>query len=215
MPYITNAKKDGDWVKLGKQFVDTVALESSSLGLTPAQVTGLSTTFDNFDTAYTDLETQKATLESAVSVKDSTKASFEALVRRYAKQFRGNVTVPDALLELLNVAPHTVKPSNTSPTQPLSLVADTNQVDQVFLSWNRNGNIQGTTFWIQAKTGAATVWTTVDTTTKSKITLNGYPAGTAAWFRVIAVRRGLHSAPTPPESIYSDGDESSNLSIAA
>ncbi|MCE9557432.1 MAG: fibronectin type III domain-containing protein [Armatimonadetes bacterium] len=215
MPYITNAKKDGDWVKLGKQFVDTVALESSSLGLTPAQVTGLSTTFDNFDTAYTDLETQKATLESAVSVKDSTKASFEALVRRYAKQFRGNVTVPDALLELLNVAPHTVKPSNTSPTQPLALVVTTNSVGQVFLKWNRNGNRSGTTFWIQTKSSANGPWVMVNTTTTSKFTLENYPAGTAAWFRVVAVRRNLHSAPSDFVTIYSAEDESSNLSIAA
>jgi hypothetical protein len=87
-------------------------------------------------------------------------------------------------------------------------------VGQVFLKFKRNGNIGGTTFWIQAKTADGEDWVTVETTSTSKITLENYAVGQPAWFRVVAVRRGLKSAPSDTVTIYSNG-EGTSLTLAA
>jgi len=214
MPYITQINKDSEWIAMGKTFIDNAAANSSVLGLTAAQVTGLTASFDLFDTSFSELEAQKAALESAVVNKDKNRDSFETLVRRYSKQFRGNNAIPDATLALLNVAPHSTPRSQTSPTQPLALVATTNSVGQVFLTFKRNGNISGTTFWIQSKSSEGDDWATIETTTRSKITIDNFAPGSPAWFRVVAVRRGIRSAPSNSATIYNNGEERS-LAIAA
>jgi alpha-mannosidase len=212
--YITEVSKDGELEKLGENFVAICVAEASTLGLTSAQVTGLQATFDMFDTSLTNLETKIQEKESATTDKDQKRDAFRTLVRAYAKRFRANTAIPDALLSQLAVAPHKVKGTKSAPTQPLSLLANPDAAGTVFLSWEKNGNISGTTYQIESQEPGDTSWTIIGTTTRAKFTFTGNPVGNEMSFRVIAIRRGINSLPSLPVTIFASG-ESATLQVAA
>jgi hypothetical protein len=93
MSNIIEASKDSEWVSLGKNFVEVATANASTLGLTAAQVSGLTATYDGFDSNMQNAEAKIAEKEAAIAAKDTSLANFETLVRRYAKQWRGSPSV--------------------------------------------------------------------------------------------------------------------------
>lgn len=211
MSNILDAAKESSWISLGKNLVETAAANSSSLGLTAAQVTGLENTYALFVDSTANAEAKTAEKESAVKQKEVSFAAFESLVRRYAKQWRANTSVSDSLLSQLQLAPRNTPRTFTNPNQPLALLATANSVGEITLKWKRNGNLQGTTFVIEHQT-SPTSWNVIGTTTKTRFSFM-HSLGVEATYRIIAVRRNIQSTPSFPVTIFDDGE--TVLSIAA
>lgn len=213
MPYITEIDADGDLSTALANFNTVCIANTAALGLTPAnllEIAGASTTFT---TDLNALVAAKATAKSAAALKDTQKKSSKATVSKYAKMFRANVAVTDALLAQLQLPAHKTPGTKTPPTTPTMLVANADGTGLVSLSWNRMGNIAGTVFLIEYRTSPTSDWAVVNTTTRVRFSVQATPGSYIA-FRVSAQRNGQTSAASTPVVLW-DSSAPQALQIAA
>ena len=213
MPWITDIRADEPFdVALGTFNTNCIAYQDE-LGLSApdlAEIAGAATAFHTNVTAVSDA---KADLANSVTAKDTQKTASKNVVSKWAKTFRANANIPDAILAALLLPPHETPGSETTPTVPLELTATANGNGDILLKWNRNGNIQGTTFQIEYRNSPSAAWVLLDTTTKRTFNTSWNPGQYVA-YRVRAVRRGVGSNWTAPEVLW-DTEEGVQLSIAA
>jgi hypothetical protein len=200
--YITELTRDSDIERQGENFVAVCVAEAGTLGLTNAQVSALQATQNLFSSAMTILEEKIREKESATAAKDQIRDAYHAMLREYARQFRANNSIPDALLSQLSVAPHKVKGTRSVPAQPLRLIANPDVAGNVFLMWDKNDNNSRTIYQIESNSTQDKEWRIVGTTNRGKFTVNGNGIGRQATFRVIAIRRGIPSLPSMPVTIF-------------
>lgn len=211
--FITEIEKDTELSLALAQFSARAAVNAVPLGLNPGNLTEISTAATGFATSLTTLTTAKAAATAAKEAKDAQKAASKAVVSKWAKVFRANVGVSDAILAELLLPPHSNPGSETTPTTPYDLTATANGNGDIQLRWNRAGNIQTTTFQIEFRTSAAAPWTILDSTTRRSYFTSWNPGQYVA-FRVRAVRRGVGSSWSTPVILW-DTEESAQLQLAA
>ncbi len=85
---------------------------------------------------------------------------------------------------------------------PTRLVATGDASGTNRLTWERNGNPQGTQFVVEAKIGKADAWTLVDVVNATRYSHLGLAPGTPIRYRVRARRRGVASEPSNEASVY-------------
>ena len=71
------------------------------------------------------------------------------------------------------------------------------------LTWKPGGNKYHVVYVIEPSDADLANWTTVHSTTKTKVTLTNFPPGRAKWFRAHATKNDLSSTESFPASIYS------------
>jgi hypothetical protein len=107
------------------------------------------------------------------------------------------------MLSAIGLDPRSTTRTRRLPIVPTGFAAVPAVDGTVKLTWNRNGNVSGTSFLIEQKVG--TTWTFISSTTSTKITLSGYTPGTTSTFRVIATRLQMSSPASNEFTIYPNG----------
>lgn len=215
MPWITEIVADGQLNGALTNFASVCEANAAPLGLTGPMVAEIEDAAVNFSAELTASTAAKAAQAAAVQAKNTQKAASKAIVSKYAKIFRANNTVSDELLAQLMLPPHSTPGSESSPTTPLNLVASANGDGVTNLRWNRNGNIQGTTFQIEKRTSPTGGWSIHDTTTRRTFVTLSTPGEYVA-YRVRATRNGQSSAASTPVVLWDgSGSEAQTLEIAA
>lgn len=206
MPYITEIRAEGDFSIALQNFAVVCDANKVALGLTVPDLAEIAGATTGFVTSLTTLATAKSAAESAREAKDIQMAAAKAMVAKWAKTFRANPAVSDAILVDLTVAPHSTPAVKTPATQPLDLVASADGDGNIRLQWKRNGNIQGTQFVVEYRASSADAWAQLGTCTKRTFDTAWTP-GTYIAFRVIAVRRGIASPASTPFVLWDSGSE--------
>ena len=213
MPYITEKRPEGDYVVALANFASACNLNAEDLDLTPAQVTAIQAASTAATAALTAVEDARNQYTSAVTAKNAAFESARNLVSQYAKTFRADSTISDALLAELNVAPHYVPGVKTAPNPATEFYGVSNGLGDIRLSWNRNGNIQGTTFIIESRAGTSEPWQQIWVTTRSYFDTTWAP-GSYVSYRIRASRNDVESIASTPIILW-DGETVGELQIAA
>lgn len=211
--YITETKADAALTIALKTFVTGCTANATELGLSAGDLTEISGARTLFLAALEAQAQAIAAAKAATAAKEAQKEATRAIVAKWAKAFRADESVTNAVLAAILVAPHATPGSKTPPTIPLDLTGNADGSGNVKLVWKRNGNIQGTTFVIEHRSSPTGIWMLTGTTTKASFTTNWTP-GSYVEYRVTASRHGVTSAPSVPEVLWASGT-SSFLSVAA
>lgn len=202
--YITETVNDLALKSAFNAFSSTCATEAAALGLSPAEAAELAAAAAQFDSDVLDVVAAKANLNSKVQMKDEQKAASRSMISRYAKRFRANESISDALLTRLQLATHETPGTHTKPTSPMSLQATSDGQGNIRLSWNRNGNRQTTVFQIEVRYSPSDPWTMLGVTTQAKFRLRATP-GSYISFRVFAHRNSFVSPAGTPVTLWHEG----------
>lgn len=161
------------------------------LGLTPAQLAEITDANTNFTTTLDAADTAKAASKAAVAVKDVAKGDVSDLLARWSKTFEANPSIPLDVKRQLGI-PDPKDPSKTTPKTPTALSAIGFSDGRTKLKWNKNGNIAGTRYFIEAKVGTGD-YELIDVVTASNYTRYDAPVGVETSYRVQAKRRDQES----------------------
>lgn len=145
-------------------------------------------------------EAKEAANQAGIDKNDEIKTA-KGIVSTYAKTFRADPTISDALLGLLMLAPHNPPKTSTPPAQPGQCNAKGDLQGFVYLKWGRGGNGSGTIFTIEYRLQPSGPWTVLGTTLKSTFAYQATP-GEFVQFRVVAQRKGQSSPPSLPATLW-------------
>jgi len=203
--YITEINKLGDLNVALQSFSTTCAANAVALGgLTPAQLTEISGMATNFTSSLNSYATAKAAADLALSNRNAQVKTSKATLSKWAKTFRANPTITDALLDQLDLPHHKTPGSKTPPVTPGNLIASSDVQGLVSLKWKRNGNTSTTVFTIETQTALDGDWSIAGSTTKTKFDYQAV-LGNYIAFRVFASRDGQNSQPTVPVTLWANG----------
>lgn len=211
--YITDAMPDAEFSTDLANFATVAAANAPALGLQPADISEIQNASTNFTTELNDWTAAKASADNAKTVKNTQRTVSRAVVSKWAKIFRAKVSVSDALLGQLQLAPHNPPASKTPPAQPFDLVANSDGNGNIVLRWNRAGNIQGTQFIIEYRAAANQAWAVLTSTTRASFATTWSP-GQYVGYRVIAKRNDQTSPACTPVVLW-DGEGLAPLMLAA
>lgn len=211
--YITDIEADGNLNTALQNFHTVCAANATALGLGLPDLTAILNATTNFTNDLNAVVAAKAASKAAASAKDAQKKASKAVVSQWAKTFRANVTVSDALLAQLMLPPHKTPGTKSAPTTPTALVASADGLGNVYMSWNRGANRNGTVFLIEFRTSPTADWAVLNSTTKVKFSVQATPGSYIA-FRVSAQRNSQTSAASTPVALW-DGSRPVTLAIAA
>ena len=202
--YLSSIEADAELSAAWQNFSQVCAEQAAALDLSPGDLAAIADAADGFREDLAGWEAAKAAAQSALTRKNSRREASRELLARYARAFRANEAVSDALLTRLRLAPHRTPGTRSEPGAPTDLVAWSDGDGNVSLKWNRAGNRKGTIFIIQLKDAPEGAWQILDTTAATRYRTQRAPGRYAA-FRVIAKRRGLASAPCTPAVLWPAG----------
>lgn len=206
MPYITEIHADDAYNAAVQNFAVACDANKVALGLSVPDLAEIAGAAVAFGTTMSNLIAAKNAAESAREAKDVQKAATKAIVSKWAKTFRANMALPDALLVDLMVAPHLTPGAKTPPAIPLDLVAASDGQGNIRLQWKRNGNIQGTSFLVEFQSSPGGEWQYLSSVSKRTFFTTWEPGAYVA-YRVTAIRRGIASAPGIPVVLWLGGSE--------
>lgn len=203
--YITEELNDSALVIAMKSFITNITENDAVLGLDTDELLAFTNRFNAFTAAVDEVADIKLQSKSATADKNDKKSDARALIAQYAKEWRGNPAIPDALLDLLQLPNHQNNGPRSAPTVPTDLSFTINNVGEVTLRWKRNGNNSRTIFTVETGPSTSGPWTVYDVTTRASSEYNG-PSGIETFFRVIARRNGISSNPSFPISLWANGN---------
>jgi hypothetical protein len=197
------------------QVLPVISANASTLGISAAQVTALTNLINTFTTQYNASQSARASWKAAVTTKDVAKKAVRDQVTIYAKQWRANPSVPDALLDQLQMAPHKPVGTTSAPVTPTNFQAAIDGLGNVTLTWKSNGNKPGTVYVVESRDSATGDWSIYGVETRTRMTLEA-EAGKYIAFRVSAQRNKNKSTPTIPIVLWEGGSsEFQPLRVAA
>ncbi len=190
----------------------TVATANESvLDLTADELLAINAGTADFNTKMTALEAAKKAQSGATSNKNGSKSEISSTVRGLARKFKANPNVSEGLLNSLGVLAN----GTTGPVVTVNGVEAMGCDDGVnTIKFNRNGNVQGTTFVIEYKVQGSSVWLFGNAITKTTWNHEGQTPGQQIWYRITSARAGQRSAPSVPVSVYPN-TTANPLTIAA
>lgn len=181
-------------------------------GVTAAQANAIETGADTIDASVTDITTKKAGLAAAFDEKAVNRQSTITALNVVAGIIYNNPGVTTAMLLEAGYSPRDTTPTTIIPFPATELLANPFADGSVELKWARNGNPQGVIFNVEVRSEGDT-WSQLASTTKAKITVNGFAPGVSKWFRVVATKNDLVALPSNEAPIYFE--EELALEIAA
>ena len=193
------------------RFAELCEINEKELGLTPEQILAIQEQSAKFKSLCDLTSEKKNQLKGIVAAKDKARRTSTETARAIAKQIKANPAVGPGILGILGI----VQPRTSGPlvmVKKLVVTGTSNGVNS--LTWNRNGNAQGTVFLIESKLEGDSDWNFVAAVTKTSFQDTDQIPGQTKYYRVKASRSGKTSSPCSPAVIYSQTSES-QTSIAA
>ncbi len=211
--YITEIDNDAELKSKMNVFIVKVDENRTTLGLTTTQVSALNLLFSDYGAAIDDATKAKNASKGATIAKNSIKSTAKSSIAQYAKTWRANASIPDALLAELMLPPHNASQESPAPSQPTGLELKINTEGVVTLKWKRNGNLSTAIFIVESSPNTNGPWTTADITSQTKMVYGG-TVGDQICFRVTARRVGQNSPPSSVIVLWPNGN-TEILEIAA
>lgn len=213
--YITQGMPETDYIAAVENFKNVATANAAALGLSEPQVAQITAAAAEIASAYESWTTAVASAKAVLVTKDETFADTKALIDSFAKLFRADNGIPDALLAELAVAPHIPTRSFNAPVTPTGFTGSATANGQITLKWKREGNTSSTQFIVESATSDAGPWTLATITNSTKATLQATP-GQFITYRVVAKKGNDVADPTDAFSFWvGSGESSVSLSIAA
>ena len=203
--YITERMPDADYVAALQNFYTVANANKVVLGLAPADLTEIQKASSEAANLFNAWVAAQAAANNARAGKDTQFGTSRTVINKWAKTFRANQAISDAILEQLLVAKHRPNQTFSAPATPANFNIQGNGTGLVSLTWSRNGNTAATTFVIQYRESPTAPWTIVGTSTSSKFSWQG-TAGVYASFRVYATKKSRNSEATAPLAVWDNGN---------
>lgn len=171
-------------------------------GLTGPQGDDLAEIAALFSSALSEMEEVRGLFASAMESKENLR---EAALTRFGKLMNLMYAQPDVTPEAitsLTLRPRIKTKTPVVPIAPTHFSALPFSNGTVQLSWKPGGNKYGVVYEIEALDPDQENWTIIATTTKTRLTLSGFPAGSPKWFRVRATKNGRASSYSFKAGVY-------------
>ena len=192
-------------------FVAQCELNATVLGLSPAALSVISDEFNDYGSIYASANSAKEVLKGLTTEKIKNRQKMSATVRSYAKLWKANPAIPRTVIGALGIQTSSTSGPVVTVTG-LDVVGCDDGVNK--LSWNRSSNSPGTMFIVEYRLDGVTNWTFAGAVTKTSFAHDEQTPGVTVWYRIIATRAGVNSAPCAPKPAYGNLDETT-LSVAA
>lgn len=166
----------------------------------------------DFGDELQEVEEKRCAYRAAVEAKDATRETLVRAIGRAAGLIYGNPAIDAIAIAEAGLQQRSTRRTPVKPSIPRSLRAIPHVNGSVTLMWDRSGNPQGVQFIVLVSSGDGE-WRVAEVTTKSKVTLQGFPPGQTAQFRVYAQKSERRSLASPAAIIY-PADESADLRAA-
>lgn len=195
-------------------FTTVATANSATLGLSPGQVTEISGQNTLFNTSLNDQVAAQATARGAVTDCTNERTDTIELIGRFSAMFKANPAVTDELIAQLGLPPRNQGGDHLPVYDPtnLSALGCSNGVNQ--LKWNKNGNLAGVTYVIEAAYDGSTDFEIVDLSTSTKFEHFDQTPGREVVYRVFARRRNIRSGYSNTAVIYAGGGQQALLKVA-
>ncbi len=187
--------KEGDLVPWTENFILVANANLTTLDLDAADITALTTKKSTFSTNLNTAKSKQAESKAATENKNISKTSLVTNIRTLARQIQANPAVPSNLKEQLGLKSQDPTPSPINPVSPTETSIETIGIGLNRIRWNRNSNVQGTTFLVESSNEPAGIWLIIGTTTKTNYDTNYVDPRGRTYFRVRAQRGSLISEP--------------------
>lgn len=198
-----------------ENFVSVANANLAQTGLDAGQVTELNDDLTEFTISWGNLIAARHQSEMATT---TTKAAMNTAVTRLRELARIVQAHPGASNELkqnLGLPVQDFHPAPVFPDAPTNLSASLNGLGAVTLRWDKNGNKPGTSYILEFREGTAGPYQFLASVTRAKYVDLGRTPGVEGQYRVHAVRTGRSSGFSLPATIYSPGEQTPSLQIAA
>lgn len=182
--------------------LNEIEINKTILGFPTAKVTELT---GGNDSHKTDLLTRQNLGDSLKAVNVGIKARrkiLNKLIGQLEAAAKNNDNVSDILLEQLGFDAREGNAQSVPLTAPKELSASGTSDGVNRLKFNRNGNKQGTLFYIYAKTGDATDWSLIDVITNTTYEHKNQTPGVKVQYCVKAKRGDEESAASNTAVVY-------------
>lgn len=183
-------------------------------GVTLPQITAVETAADVLDADVTDVTAKTAALKAAHEGKRADRTTLINTLNVVGAVIYNNPSVTPEMIAAAGFAVHDSGGTPVVPNQPVNLLANPFADGTVSLRWGRNGNPNGVSFLIEKREDGSSDWEFVASTTKARLTVNGFTPGVPMWFRIVATKNDLNSLPSNEAPIYPVGG-TTTLSVAA
>lgn len=198
-----------------EHFISVANANLAQTGLTAGQVTALNDLYTDLSTALGVQIAAKASAEASTTAKNAAMRAVIAEARTLAQIVQKHPGASEALKNELGLTAPPAPHVPVEPQLPIGLTARLDEVGRVTLTWDRNGNKQGTTFVLETSEGMEDSYTMLAAVTRAKYVDQGRTPGVLRWYRVKAVRAGRESAFSTAVAIYGPGNSGAVLQIAA
>ena len=180
----------------------TIVAAPATFGLTAPQAASLEASAEVFATSIVDAEEARGAFQSAIEVKDNQRESSLELFGQLLNLMYAQPAVTPGAIASLTLDPRSTTKTPVVPSQPQDFLATPFADGTVKLSWKPGANKYGVVYEVEAADADESNWAVVATTTKSRITVAGFEAGTPKWFRVRATKNGQSSVYSFNSGIY-------------
>ena len=211
--YITQSMPEADYVAALTNFKTVCANNKVALGLSTDQLAEITAAAVDAATKFNDWTAAQTAANKAKDAKNEQFDATATTISAFAKTFRANNAISDALLAELMVAPHNPGRTSSPPVTPTYFQGSADANGLVTLTWKRNGNTTSTQFVVEGRTSDTAPWTTYGVATSCKFTYQASPGNYVA-FRVVAKKKNVVAPATTSVSFWG-ASSSLTLSEAA
>lgn len=193
--------RDWDLQEKAALAAQVLGADPATYGIDPADAAELAALAAQFRADIQAVTAARAAYRAEVQGKDATRAQTADLMARLGQNLYANSALSEAQIVDAGYAAHDAVRSPVGAFEPMGLTASPNANGTVELKWDRAGNAFGVTFVIEVKRGEGE-WRVETFTSRSSLTLEGFPPGDPAWFRVYAKSATRRSEASGVVGIY-------------
>jgi hypothetical protein len=201
--YITEKLPDSTYATLLGVFAARCEQQQAELGLSPAELLEIQEAAASNREGLQNWLRVSGLARAAQILKQERQQAAKQVVSKYAKIFRANEAISDAVLSGLLLAPHNPARPKSPVNQVERLVATADGQGFVKLKWKPNGNQPRTQYLVEVRHGPSEPWTMLGLTTRTRFSHPALP-GVYISFRVVAHRGERRGQASIPVTLWSD-----------
>lgn len=187
----------GPWLL---NFAAVAAAHSTELNLSNDQTTAMQEFADSFKTACIENTAAKAHAKGKAAAKRGIRRGSEDFFRGIAKVIAADRSIDTNLKAELGIK---VSPSPLGVVVPVKDLAVNGFANgRNVLTWNRNGNADGTAFLIEVCHADSGTWSLMDVTSRCRYIHDDQTPGVQIQYRIISQRANKKSGPSNVAIIY-------------
>lgn len=209
-----NLKSDAQLLAIGEQAENVITAAAGAYGTSAAQDTALANANNALAAAITAKQAARDASKAATQQALAARTAMLNALGSIGATIYNDPAVTNQMIADAGYAVHDDVPTKHAPSQPLNLTATPDAFGTVTFNFHNNGNPYPTTYVIEGRPNENTDWTTVLTTTRTRMKAEGFTPGVTHWFRVRASRLGLVSIPSNVAGIW-EPEQVVELQVAA